>query len=177
MPSDGAPPFPFRKTEDDLPRSRRGGDGADEAPHGVEASAAHRRPRAARRTAAPASPPRRTEPVLSDADREALELLARVEQRVEVAKSFFRLTAGLLTQHAARASSVARVVAASAMSQGEAQVAARLGGLQKIARAATAAAIDVTSARTAAGGADDDGEPEEPTAARRIPVRKARRAR
>lgn len=191
-PSDGAPPFPLRKNDFDLPPSRRGGDTTAREVDEAETSGPRHRSRATRRpapaesarrpAAPPATAPRRSPPpppTLSDADREALELLARVEQRVEVAKSLFRMTAGLITHHAARASSVARVVAASAVSQGEAQVVARLGDLQKIARAATAAAIDVTSTRTPARAEDDeDADADtEPTEARRIPVRKTRRAR
>jgi hypothetical protein len=89
-------------------------------------------------------------------------LMMKVVERVEVAKSFAKIAAGLLTVTAARASEQLRAVADAKM----AETMAREGGLKdryehvrKIARAAKDAAIHVATHRPERDSGDDDAEP------------------
>jgi hypothetical protein len=97
-------------------------------------------------------------------DQEAMLLMMKVVERVEVAKSFAKIAAGLLTVSAARASVQLRTVADAKM----AETIEREGGLKtkvdrvrKIARAAAEAAVHVATHRPAREGAhEDDAAPE-----------------
>jgi hypothetical protein len=95
-------------------------------------------------------------------DEEAMLLMMKVAERVEVAKSFAKIAAGLLTVTAARASVQLRAVADAKM----AETVEREGGLKdrfehvrKIARAAKDAAIHVATHRPEREERDEDAEP------------------
>ena len=89
-------------------------------------------------------------PTRPDPDAEAMRLMLKVVERVEVARSFAKIAAGIFTVSAARAAQQLRVVADSKMSE----VVEREGGLKthygrvrKIAHAAAAAAVHVATHR------------------------------
>ena len=83
-------------------------------------------------------------------DEEAMRLMMRIVERVEVARSFAKIAAGIFTVSAARAAQQLRVVADVKM----VEVVEREGGLKthytrvrRIARAAAAAAVHVATHR------------------------------
>ena len=95
-------------------------------------------------TAAAASSPR-----LSP-DEEAMQLMRKVVERVEVAKSFAKIAAGLFTVTAARATVQLRAVADAKMAETierEGGLMTRVDRVRKIARAAKDAAVHVATHR------------------------------
>jgi hypothetical protein len=128
-----------------------------EPSHGGEqpASGTRRRPEGAAASARASEAPRARRP---SPDEEAMRLMQTVLQRAEVARSFTRLAAGLVTLSAARASAQVRAAAEETL----AEALAREGGLGprarrwvKIARAAKDAAIHVATHRP---GTRDEGD-------------------
>jgi hypothetical protein len=97
---------------------------------------------------------------LVDPDEEALRLVVKLANRLQVARSFARLTAGVLQERAARASEVLKVyseVAKVQLAPSEAALRARVDHVQRVARAAAEAAVQVTTAETRryAGAVDE----------------------
>jgi hypothetical protein len=114
--------------------------------------------RRARPVAAAAPPPQR------DPDAEALLLMQKVFERVEVAKSFAKIATGLLTLTAARAAQQLRVVADAkvvAVVDREGGVKTQLDRVRKIARAATEAAVHVATHRPSPADAETDPSEEQ----------------
>ena len=87
-------------------------------------------------------------PARPSPDEEAMLLMMKVLERAQVAKSFARLAAGLLTVGAARATVQLR----------EGPLKSRLDNVRKIARAATAAAVHVAKHRPEAAAAEESPE-------------------
>jgi hypothetical protein len=115
------------------------------------------------RRAAPA--PTARMPRLSP-DEEAMQLMMKVVERVEVAKSFAKIAAGIVTVTAARAGVQLRAVADAKM----AETVEREGGLmtqvdkvRKIARAAKDAAVHVATHRPPSEKAESAPTPAPPT--------------
>jgi hypothetical protein len=126
-----------------------------EAQEPREQPASRARPRPVAAEAAPRRHP----------DEEAMVLMMKVVERVEVAKSFAKLAAGLLTVGAARTAQQLRVVADAKM----VEVAQRDGPLQvhydrvrRIARAATEAAVHVATRRSEPAQTSPETEDAEP---------------
>ncbi len=83
-----------------------------------------------------------------DPDEEALRLMSKLCNRLQVAKSFARIAAGMVQEQASHASSVLRVAAGVAKVQvapQEAAVRARVEQVRRVARAAAEAAVHVTT--------------------------------
>jgi len=102
-------------------------------PHQVRREAAEPRPR----------------PRLSP-DEEAMQLMLKVVERVEVAKSFAKIAAGIVSVTAARASVQLRAVADAKMAEAkerEGGVLSQVDRVRKIARAAKDAAVHVATHR------------------------------
>jgi hypothetical protein len=85
-------------------------------------------------------------------DEEAMQLMLKVVERVEVAKSFARLAAGIFTVTAARAGVQLRAVADAKMVEAverDGGVVSQVEKVRKIARAAKDAAVHVATHRPA----------------------------
>ena len=83
-------------------------------------------------------------------DEEAMQLMRKVVERVEVAKSFAKIAAGLFTVTAARATVQLRAVADAKMAESierEGGLMTRVDRVRKIARAAKDAAVHVATHR------------------------------
>ena len=83
-------------------------------------------------------------------DEEAMQLMRKVVERVEVAKSFAKIAAGLFTVTAARATLQLRAVADAKMAESierEGGLMTRVDRVRKIARAAKDAAVHVATHR------------------------------
>ena len=83
-------------------------------------------------------------------DEEAMQLMMKVVERVEVAKSFAKIAAGLFTVTAARATVQLRAVADAKMAESierEGGLMTRVDRVRKIARAAKDAAVHVATHR------------------------------
>jgi len=113
-----------------------------------------------RATEQPISGPRARRPVAAAAaaasslrlspDEEAMQLMMKVVERVEVAKSFAKIAAGLFTVTAARATVQLRAVADAKMAESierEGGLMTRVDRVRKIARAAKDAAVHVATHR------------------------------
>jgi hypothetical protein len=95
-------------------------------------------------------------------DEEAMLLMMKVVDRVEVAKSFAKIAAGLLTVTAARASEQLRAVADAKVAETverEGGLKARFEHVRKIARAAKDAAIHVATHRPTRERDEEESEP------------------
>jgi hypothetical protein len=109
----------------------------------------------ARRSAAAASPASAASATSAASarlspDEEAMQLMMMVVERVEVAKSFAKIAAGIFTVTAARASVQLRAVADAKMAESierEGGLMTRLDKVRKIARAAKDAAVHVATHR------------------------------
>lgn len=113
-------------------------------------------------TSAPAPAARAQQQARPDPDREAMLLMMKVMARAEVAKSFAKLAAGLLTVTAARASVQVRAVADQKMAEAierEGGLRSRYAHVLKIARAARDAAVHVATHSPRAASASEDDEP------------------
>lgn len=89
-------------------------------------------------------------------DEEAMQLMLKVVERVEVAKSFAKIAAGIFSVTAARATVQLRAVAEARMAESidrEGGVLRRVDRVRKIARAAKDAAVHVATHRPPAGTA------------------------
>ena len=92
-------------------------------------------------------------------DEEAMQLMMKVVERVEVAKSFAKIAAGLATVSAARAGASLRAAAESKIAEAaphDRGVLSHVETLRKIARAAKDAAVHVATHRAEPRGAETD---------------------
>jgi hypothetical protein len=114
----------------------------------------------ARRPAAVAAAP---SPRLSP-DEEAMQLMMKVVERVEVAKSFAKIAAGIFTVTAARATVQLRAVADAKMTETverEGGLRSQVDRVRKIARAAKDAAVHVATHRPQTATTEPTSHPTE----------------
>jgi len=116
-------------------------------------------PRARRPAAAPGAAPHAA-PARMHPDQEAMLLMMKVVDRIEVARSFAKIAAGILTVTAAKASEQLRVVADAKMAEmidREGGLKTKVGKALRIVKAAKEAAVHVAAHRADAG-AEESGE-------------------
>jgi hypothetical protein len=117
----------------------------------------------ARRPAAVAAPAPAPSPRPSP-DEEAMQLMMKVVERVEVAKSFAKIAAGIFTVTAARATVQLRAVADAKITETverEGGLRSQVDKVRKIARAAKDAAVHVATHRPKAATTETTSHPTE----------------
>ena len=137
-------------------------DSSYEAHEPTAQPASRTRPRRAVAAPAPAAPAPAAASARRHPDEEAMLLMMKVVERIEIAKSFAKLATGIVAASAAQAALQLRAVADAkvvAAVEREGGLKSRLDRVRKIARAATDAAVHVATHRPD----DDDADAAPPT--------------